>query len=97
MTGITHNSNMYQGVILTLSNFPVYVLLSVFTYPPNIHDCKRYTCLLTNCPVLFHCRNLSSINTVTRQQMRDTPGLIEALVGYIQKAMDDTRVEQKVS
>ncbi|XP_053497736.1 plakophilin-3a isoform X2 [Ictalurus furcatus] len=40
-------------------------------------------------------RNLSSINTVTRQQMRETPGLIEALVGYIQKAVDDTRVEQK--
>ncbi|XP_027029144.1 plakophilin-3a isoform X2 [Tachysurus fulvidraco] len=40
-------------------------------------------------------RNLSSINAVTRQQMRDTPKLIDALVGYLQKSVDDSRIEQK--
>ncbi|KAF5902561.1 plakophilin-3-like isoform X1, partial [Clarias magur] len=40
-------------------------------------------------------RNLSSINPITRKQMRDTPGLIDALVGYIQKSMEDTRIEGK--
>ncbi|KAG7323945.1 hypothetical protein KOW79_011961 [Hemibagrus wyckioides] len=40
-------------------------------------------------------RNLSSINAVTRQQMRDTHGLIDALVGYLQKAVEDSRVDQK--
>ncbi|XP_067292913.1 plakophilin-3a isoform X2 [Pseudorasbora parva] len=40
-------------------------------------------------------RNLSSVNEKTRQQMRETPSLIEALVGYIQKRMLDSRVEEK--
>ncbi|XP_026775105.2 plakophilin-3a isoform X1 [Pangasianodon hypophthalmus] len=40
-------------------------------------------------------RNLSSINTATRQHMRETSGLIEALVGYLQKAVDDTRIDGK--
>ncbi|TSM52276.1 Plakophilin-3 [Bagarius yarrelli] len=40
-------------------------------------------------------RNLSSINAITRQQIRDTPGLIDAIVGYLQKAVEDSRVEQK--
>lgn len=86
---------MYQGTILTLSNFHVCVVFSVFTYPAN-NDCKINTRLLTNYPLLFHYRNLSSVNAVTRQQMRNTPGLIEALVGYLQKALDDFRIEQKV-
>ncbi|KAK2834448.1 hypothetical protein Q7C36_015149 [Tachysurus vachellii] len=40
-------------------------------------------------------RNLSSINAVTRQQMRDTPRLIDALVGYLQKSVEDSRIDQK--
>ncbi|KAK3526030.1 hypothetical protein QTP70_012777 [Hemibagrus guttatus] len=40
-------------------------------------------------------RNLSSTNEVTRKQMRETNGLIDALVGYLQKAVDDSRVDQK--
>ncbi|KAI5100524.1 plakophilin-3 [Silurus meridionalis] len=40
-------------------------------------------------------RNLSSVNAATRQQMREIPGLIDALVGFLQKAVDDCRVEQK--
>ncbi|KAL7858246.1 hypothetical protein AOLI_G00183480 [Acnodon oligacanthus] len=40
-------------------------------------------------------RNLSSINEKTRQQMRETHGLVDALVGYIQSTLDDTRVEEK--
>lgn len=40
-------------------------------------------------------RNLSSVNEKTRQQMRETRGLIDALVGYIQKCLLDTKVEEK--
>lgn len=40
-------------------------------------------------------RNLSSVNEKTRQQMRETRGLIDALVGYIQKSLLDTKVEEK--
>ncbi|KAF4081324.1 hypothetical protein AMELA_G00160060 [Ameiurus melas] len=40
-------------------------------------------------------KNLSSISAVTRQQMRETKGLVDALVGYVLKSVDDTRVEQK--
>uniref|UniRef100_A0A9J8B6A9 Plakophilin 3a n=1 Tax=Cyprinus carpio carpio TaxID=630221 RepID=A0A9J8B6A9_CYPCA len=40
-------------------------------------------------------RNLSSVNEKTRQQIRETPGLIDALVGYIQKCLQDTKVEEK--
>lgn len=40
-------------------------------------------------------RNLSSVNEKTRQQMRDTSGLIDALVGYIKTCLSDTRVEEK--
>uniref|UniRef100_A0AAR2L2Q7 Plakophilin 3b n=1 Tax=Pygocentrus nattereri TaxID=42514 RepID=A0AAR2L2Q7_PYGNA len=40
-------------------------------------------------------RNLSSINEKTRQQMREAHGLVDALVGYIQSTLDDTKVEEK--
>uniref|UniRef100_A0A671N123 Plakophilin-3-like n=1 Tax=Sinocyclocheilus anshuiensis TaxID=1608454 RepID=A0A671N123_9TELE len=40
-------------------------------------------------------RNLSSVNEKTRQQMRETRGLIDALVGYIQKCLPETKVEEK--
>uniref|UniRef100_A0A8C1SUC0 Plakophilin 3a n=1 Tax=Cyprinus carpio TaxID=7962 RepID=A0A8C1SUC0_CYPCA len=40
-------------------------------------------------------RNLSSVNEKTRQKIRETPGLIDALVGYIQKCLQDTKVEEK--
>uniref|UniRef100_A0A671QTZ7 Plakophilin-3-like n=1 Tax=Sinocyclocheilus anshuiensis TaxID=1608454 RepID=A0A671QTZ7_9TELE len=40
-------------------------------------------------------RNLSSVNEKTRQQMRETRGLIDALVGYVQKCLLDTKVEEK--
>uniref|UniRef100_A0AAY4E9P8 Plakophilin 3 n=2 Tax=Denticeps clupeoides TaxID=299321 RepID=A0AAY4E9P8_9TELE len=40
-------------------------------------------------------RNLSSVNEKTRQQMRETPLLVDALVGYIQNTLGDSRVEEK--
>ncbi|XP_072526579.1 plakophilin-3a [Salminus brasiliensis] len=40
-------------------------------------------------------RNLSSINEKTRQQMRETPGLVDALVGHIQSSLDNSNVEDK--
>ncbi|XP_077067371.1 plakophilin-3a isoform X2 [Siphateles boraxobius] len=40
-------------------------------------------------------RNMSSVNEKTRQQMRGTNGLIDALVGYIQKSFMDSKVEEK--
>ncbi|XP_073687992.1 plakophilin-3a [Garra rufa] len=40
-------------------------------------------------------RNLSSVNEKTRQQMRQTHGLIEALVGYIKKSLPESKVEEK--
>ncbi len=45
---------------------------------------------------VFLYRNLSSVNENTRQKMRETHGLIDALVGYIQKCLLDTKVEEKV-
>lgn len=41
-------------------------------------------------------RNLSSVSERTRQQMRDTNGLVDALVGYVQKCLPDTKIEEKV-
>lgn len=41
-------------------------------------------------------RNMSSVNEKTRQLMRETKGLIDALVGYIQKCVVDSKVEEKV-
>ncbi|KAA0724182.1 Plakophilin-3 [Triplophysa tibetana] len=40
-------------------------------------------------------RNLSSVSERTRQQMRDTSGLVEALVQYVQKCLVDTKIEEK--
>ncbi|KAI5088701.1 plakophilin-3-like [Silurus meridionalis] len=40
-------------------------------------------------------RNLSSVNGRTRQQMRDTRGLVECLVGYIQNSLQEGKVENK--
>ncbi|XP_057185629.1 plakophilin-3a isoform X2 [Triplophysa rosa] len=40
-------------------------------------------------------RNLSSVSERTRQQMRETNGLVEALVEYVQKCTLDTKVEEK--
>ncbi|XP_043083951.1 plakophilin-3a isoform X2 [Puntigrus tetrazona] len=40
-------------------------------------------------------RNLSSVNEKTRQQMRETHGLIDALVGYIDKCLENSNAEQK--
>ncbi|XP_051545069.1 plakophilin-3-like isoform X2 [Myxocyprinus asiaticus] len=40
-------------------------------------------------------RNLSSVNEKTRQQMREMRGLVDALVGYVQKSLEDSKVEEK--
>ncbi|XP_036816942.1 plakophilin-3 isoform X1 [Oncorhynchus mykiss] len=40
-------------------------------------------------------RNLSSVNEKTRRQMRETNGLVDALVGYIQASVQDGKVEEK--
>lgn len=41
------------------------------------------------------CRNLSSVNEKTRQQMRELPGLVDSLVDYIKSSLDD-KSEDKV-
>ncbi|XP_038872959.1 plakophilin-3a [Salvelinus namaycush] len=40
-------------------------------------------------------RNLSSVNEKTRRQMRETNGLVDALVGYVQASVQDGKVEDK--
>ncbi|KAJ8272187.1 hypothetical protein COCON_G00110460 [Conger conger] len=40
-------------------------------------------------------RNLSSVNEKTRDQMRGTTGLVDALVGYIQNSLAESKVEDK--
>ncbi|KAA0723350.1 Plakophilin-3 [Triplophysa tibetana] len=40
-------------------------------------------------------RNLSSVNERTRQQMRETRGLVDSLVGYIQNSLDEGKVDDK--
>ncbi|XP_072291119.1 plakophilin-3-like [Eucyclogobius newberryi] len=40
-------------------------------------------------------RNLSSVNEKTRQQMRETNGLIESLVGYINASLEESKTEGK--
>ncbi|KAK7892120.1 hypothetical protein WMY93_024083 [Mugilogobius chulae] len=40
-------------------------------------------------------RNLSSVNEKTRQQMRETNGLVESLVGYIKASLEDGKTEDK--
>lgn len=41
-------------------------------------------------------RNLSSVNDKTRQQMRETQGLVDSLVGYIKASLEDNKTEDKV-
>jgi len=41
-------------------------------------------------------RNLSSVNEKTRQQMRETPGLVDALVRYIKGSLGGNSPEDKV-
>ncbi|KAL0968815.1 hypothetical protein UPYG_G00272250 [Umbra pygmaea] len=40
-------------------------------------------------------RNLSSVNEKTRQKMRETSGLVDALVRYIKASLEDGKVEDK--
>ncbi|KAJ8280990.1 hypothetical protein GJAV_G00061910 [Gymnothorax javanicus] len=40
-------------------------------------------------------RNLSSVNEKTRDQMRGTSGLVDALVGYIRNSLEEGKVEDK--
>ncbi|XP_022611663.1 plakophilin-3 isoform X1 [Seriola dumerili] len=40
-------------------------------------------------------RNLSSVNEKTRQQMRETHGLVDSLVGYVKASLDDNKSEDK--
>lgn len=40
-------------------------------------------------------RNLSSVNERTRQQMRETRGLVDSLVGYIQNSLQEGKGENK--
>lgn len=41
-------------------------------------------------------RNLSSVNEKTRQQMRETSGLVDSLVAYIHSCIDTGKMEEKV-
>ncbi|KAJ8002523.1 hypothetical protein DPEC_G00159790 [Dallia pectoralis] len=40
-------------------------------------------------------RNLSSVNEKTRQKMRETSGLVDALVGYLKASLEEGKVEDK--
>ncbi|XP_053282897.1 plakophilin-3a isoform X2 [Pleuronectes platessa] len=40
-------------------------------------------------------RNLSSVNEKTRQQMRETHGLVDSLVAYIKSSLDQNKAEDK--
>ncbi|XP_030650153.1 plakophilin-3 isoform X2 [Chanos chanos] len=40
-------------------------------------------------------RNLSSVNGRTRQQMRDTRGLVDSLVGYIKNCLEEGKADNK--
>ncbi|XP_037624111.1 plakophilin-3a isoform X1 [Sebastes umbrosus] len=40
-------------------------------------------------------RNMSSVNEKTRQQMRETHGLVDSLVGYITSSLDENKAEDK--
>ncbi|XP_060931901.1 plakophilin-3a [Limanda limanda] len=40
-------------------------------------------------------RNLSSVNEKTRQQMRETHGLVDSLVAYISSSLDQNKAEDK--
>ncbi|XP_076588345.1 plakophilin-3a isoform X1 [Chaetodon auriga] len=40
-------------------------------------------------------RNLSSVNDKTRQQMRDTQGLVDSLVTYIKSSLEENKAEDK--
>uniref|UniRef100_A0A8C3G6P9 Plakophilin 3a n=1 Tax=Cyclopterus lumpus TaxID=8103 RepID=A0A8C3G6P9_CYCLU len=40
-------------------------------------------------------RNMSSVNEKTRQQMRETHGLVDSLVGYINASLDENKTEDK--
>ncbi|XP_054475948.1 plakophilin-3-like [Anoplopoma fimbria] len=40
-------------------------------------------------------RNMSSVNEKTRQQMRETNGLVDSLVGYIRASLDESKAEDK--
>ncbi|XP_077372770.1 plakophilin-3-like isoform X2 [Festucalex cinctus] len=40
-------------------------------------------------------RNLSSVNEKTRQQMRQTHGLVDSLVSYIKSSLEDNKAEDK--
>lgn len=46
--------------------------------------------------VLCAPRNLSSVNEKTRQQMRETNGLVDSLVGYINTSLEESNAEDKV-
>lgn len=39
---------------------------------------------------------MSSVNEKTRQQMRETHGLVDSLVGYITSSLDENKAEDKV-
>ena len=41
-------------------------------------------------------RNLSSVNEKTRQQMRETDGLVNSLVHYVKASLEDNKAEDKV-
>ena len=55
---------------------------------------------LCSFPGFFVCpadpRNLSSVNEKTRQMIRETNGLVDALVSYIQSSLESKKVEDKV-
>nr|XP_033490177.1 plakophilin-3a [Epinephelus lanceolatus] len=40
-------------------------------------------------------RNMSSVNEKTRQQMRETHGLVDSLVGYIKASLEENKAEDK--
>lgn len=69
-------------------------LFSPLSPPQNRSPCLSRSPSLPLPPCT--CRNLSSVNEKTRQQMRETQGLVDALVGYIKSSLDDNKAEDKV-
>lgn len=78
----THShSPLHLLLNVTACMFPYWIVPELALWPLTPSVCTR---------------NLSSVNEKTRQQMRETQGLVDSLVAYVKASLEENKAEDKV-
>ncbi|KAK5867265.1 hypothetical protein PBY51_011774 [Eleginops maclovinus] len=99
ITGILWNLSSKDNLKDKLAKETLQELTDSILIPLSGKDTDGYQQTASEADIFYNTtgclRNMSSVSKKTRQQMREQPGLVDSLVCYIQKSLEDSKAEDK--